>query len=125
MNKKIFAVIVTLMSIALTGIISVQWFWIQTSVDNKERQFSLNVNAALQSVSEQISERELREYLAVYQKLLDSIATPKESEITAVFQYVDRNVNTNKTYVYNHGILEEDYNITPSLIDQSLSTYLE
>ena len=111
--------IVFLMSIALIGIISVQWFWIQTSIDNKERQFSLNVNAALQSVSEQISERELREYLAVYQKLLDSIATPKESEITAVFQYVDRNVNTNKTYVYNHGILEQDYNITPSLIDES------
>ena len=111
--------IVSLMSIALIGIISVQWFWIQTAIDNKERQFSLNVNAALQTVSEQVSERELREYLAVYQKLLDSIATPKESEITAVFQYVDRNPNTNKTYVYNHGILEEDYNITPSLIDNS------
>ncbi|MDG1761264.1 MAG: HAMP domain-containing sensor histidine kinase [Flavobacteriaceae bacterium] len=119
MNKKVFFVIVSLMSIALIGIISVQWFWIQTAIDNKERQFSLNVNAALQSVSEQVSERELREYLAVYQKLLDSVATPKESEITAVFQYVDRNVNTNKTYVYNHGILEEDYNITPSLIDDS------
>lgn len=119
MNKKVFFVIVFLMSMALIGIISVQWFWIQTAIDNKERQFSLNVNAALQSVSEQVSDRELREYLAVYQKLLDSISTPKESEITAVFQYVDRNVNTNKTYVYNHGILEEDYNITPSLIDES------
>lgn len=107
------------MSLALIGIISVQWFWIQTSIDNKERQFSLNVNAALQAVSEQVSERELRDYLAAYQKLLDSVATPKQSEITAVFQYVDRNVNTNKTYVYNHGILEEDYNITPSLIDES------
>ena len=52
-----------------------------------------------------------------YQKLIDSIGNPKEAQLTSVFQYVDRNQNTNKTYVYSQGILEEDYNITSSLID--------
>ena len=59
----------------------------------------------------------MSDYLAVYQKLIDSIGNPKEAQLTSVFQYVDRNQNTNKTYVYSQGILEEDYNITSSLID--------
>ena len=34
------------MSIALLGIILVQSFWIKTTLDNKEEQFSLNINQA-------------------------------------------------------------------------------
>ena len=105
------------MTLALVGIIFVQAFWIKTTLDNKERQFSLNVNQALKSVSEQIQSREMRDYLAVYQKLIDSIGSPKESQLTAVFKYVDRNENTNQTYIYSHGILEEDYNVSPELFD--------
>ena len=117
MNKKIFFPLITVMTLALVGIIFVQAFWIKTTLDNKERQFSLNVNQALKSVSEQIQSREMRDYLAVYQKLIDSIGSPKESQLTAVFKYVDRNKNTNQTYIYSHGILEEDYNVSPELFD--------
>ena len=117
MNKKIYFTLVFIMSIALIGIILVQAFWIKTTLDNKEEQFSLNINQALKSVSEQIQSRELRDYLAVYQKLVDSIGSPKESQLTAVFKYVDRNENTNQTFIYSHGILEEDYNISAKLFE--------
>ena len=117
MNKKIYFTLVFIMSVALVGIILVQSFWIKTTLDNKEEQFSLNINQALKSVSEQIQSRELRDYLAVYQKLVDSIGSPKESQLTAVFKYVDRNQNTNQTYIYSHGILEEDYNISAKLFE--------
>jgi len=117
MNKKIFFPLIITMSIALLGIILVQAFWIKTTLDNKEEQFSLNINQALKSVSEKIQSRELRDYLAVYQKLVDSIGSPKESQLNAVFKYVDRNENTNQTYIYSHGILEEDYNISARLFE--------
>tara|TARA_B100000780_G_scaffold75991_1_gene51215 strand:+ start:1677 stop:3257 length:1581 start_codon:yes stop_codon:yes gene_type:complete len=117
MNKKIYFTLVFIMSIALIGIILVQAFWIQTTLDNKEEQFSLNINQALKTVSEQIQSRELRDYLAVYQKLVDSIGSPKESQLTAVFKYVERNENTNQTFIYSHGILEEDYNISAKLFE--------
>ena len=109
------------MSIALIGIILVQSFWIKTTLDNKEEQFSLNINQVLKSVSEQIKNRELRDYLAVYQKLVDSIGSPKESQLTAVFKYVDRNENTNQTYIYSHGILEEDYNISAKFFEPDVN----
>ena len=120
MNKKIYFTLISVMSIALIGIILVQSFWIKTTLDNKEEQFSLNINQVLNSVSEQIKNRELREYLAVYQKLVDSIGSPKESQLTAVFKYVDRNENTNQTYIYSHGILEEDYNISPKFFEPDI-----
>ena len=120
MNKKIYFTLISVMSIALIGIILVQSFWIKTTLDNKEEQFSLNINQVLNSVSEQIKNRELRDYLAVYQKLVDSIGSPKESQLTAVFKYVDRNENTNQTYIYSHGILEEDYNISPKFFEPDI-----
>ena len=109
------------MSISLIGIIFVQSFWIKTTLDNRERQFSLNVNQALKAVTESIKDRETRDYLAVYQKLIDSIGEPQESQLTSVFQYINRNQNTNQTFVYSHGILEEDYNITSSLLESQSS----
>ena len=109
------------MSISLIGIIFVQSFWIKTTLDNRERQFSLNVNQALKAVTESIKDREMRDYLAVYQKLIDSIGEPQESQLSSVFQYINRNQNTNQTFVYSHGILEEDYNITSSLLESQSS----
>ena len=109
------------MSISLIGIIFVQSFWIKTTLDNRERQFSLNVNQALKAVTESIKDREMRDYLAVYQKLIDSIGEPQESQLTSVFQYINRNQNTNQTFVYSHGILEEDYNINLSEINLNIS----
>ena len=125
MKKISFSLLIFMMTTALIGIILVQSFWIKTTIDTKERQFSLNVNQALKSVADDIKSREMSDYLAVYQKLIDSIGSPKESQLTSVFQYVDRNQNTNKTYIYSQGILEDDYNITSNLIepisDDSLS----
>ena len=117
MKKISFSLLIFFMSISLIGIIFVQSFWIKTTIDNNERQFSLNVNQALKTVTEDIKAREMSDYLAVYQKLIDSISNPKESQLTSVFQYVDRNINTNKTYIYSQGILEDDYNITASLVE--------
>ena len=117
MKKISFSLLIFLITASLIGIILVQSFWIKTTIDTKERQFSLNVNQALKTVVDDIKTREMSDYLAVYQKLIDSIGNPKEAQLTSVFQYVDRNQNTNKTYVYSQGILEEDYNITSSLID--------
>ncbi len=117
MKKISFSLLIFLMTASLIGIILVQSFWIKTTIDTKERQFSLNVNQALKTVVEDIKKREMSDYLAVYQKLIDSIGNPKEAQLTSVFQYIDRNQNTNKTYVYSQGILEEDYNITSSLIE--------
>lgn len=119
MKKNLFAVLVSFMGLSLLGIIIVQTFWIQTNLNNRDRQFSLGVNNALASVSEQIKERELRDYIIATQKLMDSIGSPKASQLTDVFQYIDRETEENKTLLVSRGIIEDTYGIFPDLYDSS------
>ncbi len=121
MKKNLFAVLIAFMGLSLLGIIIVQTFWIQTNLNNRERQFSLSVTKALSSVSEQVKERELRDYITATQKLMDSIGSPKESQITAVFQYIDRTTEKNKTLLVSSGIIEDTYGIFPNLYDPAAS----
>ena len=74
MRKRVFLFIVILMSIALIGIISVQVFWIQQTVQIKEAQFTENVRFSLAKVAEDIKLREFEEfYLDISEKYKDLI----------------------------------------------------
>ena len=117
MKRGLFPLLITSMSLAMLGIILVQVFWIQTNLSNRERQFELNVSLALADVSEKLKEREFQDYLAVYQKMIDSIGAPKASQLTEVFQYIDRSPSSNKTYIYQQGIIEDNFNIYPQSFD--------
>jgi two-component system phosphate regulon sensor histidine kinase PhoR len=121
MKKGLFTVLITFMALSLLGIIIVQTFWIQTNLNNRDREFSLGVNNALAAVSEQIKERELRDYIAATQKIMDSIGSPKESQLTEVFQYIDRTTEDNKTLLVSRGIIEDTYGIFPELYDPASS----
>lgn len=114
MSKKLFILLVILMSMSLIGIIFVQGYWIKTSVENKEEQFSYTVTQVLRSVTDAIEQREIRQYSDMLLKLIDSVGTLKESQVSE-FIFIDKDENTNETFVYSHGILEEDYNISSTL----------
>ncbi len=58
MSKKIFVLIVALMSISLVGIIAVQLYWINNAVESKKEQFNNDVQKSLNSVAEIIHQRE-------------------------------------------------------------------
>ena len=116
MKKRLFSILIALMALSLLGIIVVQIFWIQTNLSNRERQFSLSVNNALAAVSEQIKERELRDYISATQKIMDSLGSPKASQLTEVFQYIDRSTIDNKTLLVSRGIIEDSYGIFPELV---------
>jgi two-component system phosphate regulon sensor histidine kinase PhoR len=121
MKKRLFSILIALMALSLLGIIVVQIFWIQTNLSNREREFSLSVNNALAAVSEQIKERELRDYISATQKIMDSLGTPKASQLTEVFQYIDRSTIDNKTLLVSRGIIEDSYGIFPELFDPASS----
>ncbi|MGC1516155.1 MAG: two-component sensor histidine kinase, partial [Maribacter sp.] len=72
MNKKLFVLLVVLMSLSLIGLIFVQSFWIKKSIDSKEEQFSSSVSEALNSVTNKISERETKNYFDRYLNAKDS-----------------------------------------------------
>ncbi len=116
MNKKLFALLVILMSLSLIGIIFVQGYWIKKSVQDKEEQFSNAVSDVLNKVTDKIENREIKEYSDKYFNLVDSIGSPKVSHLKN-FSFVDRDENSNEIMFYSHGILEEDYNIASTFFD--------
>ena len=116
MDKRLFALLVVLMSLSLIGIIFVQGFWIKQSVEDKEEQFSNTVSEVLNKVTDKIAERETKDYFERYFNLKDSIGEPKGSHLRNVF-FIDRDINSNEILFYSHGILEEDFNIASTFFD--------
>ena len=121
MKKNRIVLLIVFISISLLGIILLQGYWIKNAIDTYEKQFSQNTNNALVTVANAISDREMRDYLSVYQKLKDSIGEPVESQLIDVFQYVDKNRDDENIYLYYSAILEEDYKINSNLFDSRIS----
>ena len=116
MNKRLFVLLVILMSLSLIGIIFVQGFWIMKSVEDKEDQFSNTVSEILNRVTDKIEKRELKDYFDRYANLKDSIGEFQTSNLRNIF-FIDRDLNSNEIRLYSHGILEEDYNIASTFFD--------
>ncbi|MCM5662783.1 sensor histidine kinase [Galbibacter mesophilus] len=118
MSRRLFVLLVILMSLSLMGIIFVQGYWIKTAVDDKEEQFSNMISQVLHSVSEKIEDREIRDYFDKYIKLKDSIGDLKGATLREFF-FVEKDRNNNETLIYSHGILEEDYGISSTFFDNN------
>ncbi len=120
MNKRLFVLLVILMSLSLIGIISVQLYWIKGSVEDKEEQFSNTVSEILSKVTDKIEDREMREYSDRFLSLKDSLGELKSSQLSNIF-FINRDINSNEILFYSHGILEEDYNIASTFFDTGSS----
>ena len=64
MNKKLFTLLVILMSLSLIGIIFVQAYFINNSLETKEDQFSFNVKKALNYTTSQIADNEYKNFVS-------------------------------------------------------------
>ncbi len=113
--------LVILMSLSLIGIIAVQLYWIKSSVEDKEEQFSNVVTEMLTRVTDQIEEREIKDYSNRFLTLKDSIGELKSSHLSKIF-FVDQDLNSNEIMFYSHGILEEDYDIASTFFDSGIIT---
>jgi len=116
MSKRIFVLLVVLMGIALIGIITVQIFWIKSTIEMREVQFSTSVKFALSRVSENIQKREFRDNVTKYAPLIDSMQKSKESNVR---DYVFRQIDTsrNEVFTFRQSILQNNYKTQISPFD--------
>ncbi|MBU2940609.1 HAMP domain-containing histidine kinase [Lacinutrix sp. C3R15] len=119
MSKKLFILLIILMSLSLIGIISVQAYYIKNSVDNKKEQFNFNVKKALSYTTAAIENKELDKYYTMYQQLAEQ---QKQADTVAIKNLfiVQQNQNTNETIVYKSGIFEENYTLSSAFFDIGL-----
>lgn len=121
MNKKLFTLLIALMTISLLGIIFVQGYWIANSYKNKEEQFTLNVRQVLINVSKNIQLKETEYYYDIYSGLIDTIEIPDQERFSELIYTITNNRN-NETYIFSDGILEEDYKLSTSFLDLEIDS---
>ncbi|PKV52112.1 two-component system phosphate regulon sensor histidine kinase PhoR [Aquimarina sp. MAR_2010_214] len=108
------------MSLSLIGIIFVQGYWINNTVENNEEQFSFNAKQILISVSNRIQYREFEEMFFPLQEILDSIEEPDNKTIRQLLNIsID---NTTKSFTHTDGILEEDHKLFSSFVNLNIDT---
>jgi len=114
MRKKLFILLVVLMSLSLIGIIFVQAYFINNTLKNEEKNFTLNVTRSLSFVSKGIEENELLSYDRLYQTAVNNGKQLDTSEIKQLLIFNSFDEETNQATIFKNAILEESFKV-PSL----------
>ena len=118
MNKFVFRLLVLLMSISLLGIILVQVYWFNTSLEKSEEQFKFHIKQVLGNVSKKLQEQEKYTFYNKYKKLKDSTGKAPQTEDLLEYKYYQRNKKTNETIIYSNSIMAENYDLFSTLFDK-------
>jgi len=119
MSKKLFVLLIILMSLSLVGIIFVQVYFIDNSVQNEKKRFSSIVKKTLYNVSNTF---EKREYATYVYKLKNILAKDGVSVDTAAVRnlYIIDDSDSKQRVVYRYGTLEENLKFNSPFFDISL-----
>lgn len=122
MNRKLFLLLVILMSLSLIGIIFVQGYWIKKTVESKEEQFSFNARQIIRLVANEVQNNELESYYFALQEIVDSLGVePDSSILTKIFETKRAEVS-DELYLRSRGIFEEDYRLSTAFLDAAIDT---
>ena len=113
------------MSIALIGIISVQYFWIKNTIEITEKQFTSNVKFSLAKVSDDIKHREFEEF---YNDIAERYKEEGESlEYSDVRKYIFERIDTatNERFTYSQSIIEANYKVPTEFFENDSIDFKE
>ena len=117
MSKKLFVLLVVLMSLSLIGIIFVQAYHINNTLKNEEEQFTYKVKRVLSTTSTTIEEREYKEYAFKFRELMAEKGVKVDTTDIRNLWIIQDDLNSNETLIYRNGILEENFKIPSKFID--------
>ncbi|GAA3589099.1 HAMP domain-containing sensor histidine kinase [Flavivirga amylovorans] len=106
------------MSLSLIGIISIQAYYINDSVENEKERFKFIVLGALSNVSNTIEDNESEKYFSKYLSL-DKDKKVDEEAVSQLLIY-QKNNSTKEMLIYSSNIFEENYKLSSSLLDIGL-----
>ena len=121
MNKKIFVLLVVLMSLSLMGIIFVQGYWISNSIETKRGQFAFNANQVLKSVAVKLQNNELERLYNPLLKLRDSLGSIDDITFYELFVRPQDSLSSDN-YIYRNSIADQDYKLTAPILDYDMDS---
>lgn len=125
MGKRIFLLIIVLMSIALIGIISVQVFWIKNTIQITEEQFTSNVKFSLAKVSEDIKLREFDDFYSdIIELAREKGRNLKRADVTKLM-YEKVDTSRNERFTYSQSIIESNYKVPTEFFENDTINFKE
>ncbi|MGJ8745002.1 sensor histidine kinase [Polaribacter sp.] len=116
MGKKMFVLIVILMSVSLIGIIAVQVFWINNALESRKEQFKNDVQKSLGSVSEKINLKEEAFFEKKIEGLIEKMGLANDAQIrNYLFQEID--TTTKQKLTFGATFLEENFKLPTDFLD--------
>ncbi|ARV05420.1 two-component sensor histidine kinase [Polaribacter sp. SA4-10] len=122
MGKKMFVLIVVLMSISLIGIIAVQVYWINNAVESKKEQFKNDVQKSLGRISEKINKNE--EYILEkkIENFIENTGLANNAQIrNYLFQEID--TTTKERITFGATFLEENFKLPTDFLNNDSIIY--
>lgn len=108
MNRRVFILLVVLMSVSLLGITVVQVYWIKEAIANKRLKFKNDVTFAMARTSERIRKKEEAEDLVTYKEFFKNDMFRQKAEIkTFLYQQTDK--TGKQKFSFSSSFLEEDF----------------
>lgn len=120
-NKKLFFLLIILMSLSLIGIIFVQGYWISESVATKREQFAFSAKRALASVAIKVQNRELEDYYYPLEKIIDSVGVPDDLTFDELF-IIEEDPVSEELFLYRNGILQQDFKVSAPVLESALDS---
>lgn len=117
MNKRIFSFIIVLMSVSLIGIIFVQGYWIKSTVESNEEQFSMGAKQILINVVQKLEQEEIDKYYFKFASLADS-ETPVRAQLSEIFQLPEEGIST-EYFMYSNRLFQEDYKVASPFLAEN------
>ncbi|WP_034887914.1 sensor histidine kinase [Gillisia sp. Hel_I_29] len=115
MNKKLFLLLIVLMSLSLIGIIFVQGYWIKRTVEDKEEQFSYNAKQILISVSKKLQNQEIENFWFEFADK-DSTSSALDEDLINGYFKTDDAANEDTDGVLPGGSIEEDNKVSSDFL---------
>lgn len=116
MGKKMFVLIVVLMSFSLVGIVAVQIYWINNALQTKEEQFKNDVHKSLGRVSETINSREEADFEKEIEGFIDNMGLADNAQIkNYLFQQID--TTTKQKITFGSTFLEKSFKLPTDFLD--------
>lgn len=122
MGKKMFVLIVILMSISLIGIIAVQLYWINNAVESKKEQFKNDVTKSLGRVAERINSKEKELFEKKLEGIMSNQLLANDAQIKSMFFQEIDTVNKQKIS-FGSTILEENFKIPVDFLGNDTLIY--
>tara|TARA_B100001564_G_C20654209_1_gene678399 strand:- start:702 stop:2294 length:1593 start_codon:yes stop_codon:yes gene_type:complete len=107
MNKRVFILLLVLMSVSLIGIIFIQSFFIVKNYTENNNQFTSNVKYVLDETASIVEKTEFRRYVVKFRDLINSDIVIDTASINNLI-VINKDEEKKETIIYKNGVIEEN-----------------